>query len=425
MIGRESFYNFRAGISHCIHFGKGICTGLFQHGNKLHEYLCSGLGVVHSPVVIFERYSQGFGYRIQGMFGLMRKKDSGNPQGIRTGKPPAKSLPQNVFFDKTHIKACIVSHQYRILTKRQKLGQYLFYVRRILHHTVIDACEFFDLKGNGHVGIDKGREFFCNLALLHLHRANLDDSVIYRGKTRRLYIKNHKIRAEILARFPHHQFLQIIHQIGFHSIDNLEEILLVRRRLPGLLTSSLLRLPQILPHMVCIGKGLYHSVIRDCNGRMSPPISALYKILCLRDAVHIAHLGVAVKLHSFFQAVVLTGGGKIRYLFHSNDRTYGEFIVKFVNRGDSFEFDKGALFYPLRHLRHLLIVDKNFDGYGIRKVRHIKHQDGLLVSDLPGIKADDLAPDDHLSHFSLYIFYGDGFLLKISSVNHIRMIGTL
>ena len=79
----------------------------------------------------------------------------------------------------------------------------------------------------------------------------------------------------------------------------------------------------------------------------------------------------------------------------------------------------------IHYNRHTKTLDIQFDGYGIRKVRHIKHQDGLLVSDLPGIKADDLAPDDHLSHFSLYIFYGDGFLLKISSVNHIRMIGTL
>ena len=78
-----------------------------------------------------------------------------------------------------------------------------------------------------------------------------------------------------------HDLLQIIHQVCLYSIDNFEKVLLVRILVSGFFSLALFRLPQIVPDMIGIGKTLYHAVICDGDGTMSPFIGTFYDIFCL------------------------------------------------------------------------------------------------------------------------------------------------
>ena len=71
--------------------------------------------------------------------------------------------------------------------------------------------------------------------------------------------------------------------------------------------------------MVGIRERLHITVIRDCDRLMSPFHRAFYDILDIRHAVHITHLGMAVKFHSFLRTVIHTNRRKIRTLLDSDD----------------------------------------------------------------------------------------------------------
>ena len=50
--------------------------------------------------------------------------------------------------------------------------------------------------------------------------------------------------------------------------------------------------------MVRVRECLRHAVVCDGDGRMSPVVGTFYDILHLGDAVHVAHLCMAVQLHA-------------------------------------------------------------------------------------------------------------------------------
>ena len=130
--------------------------------------------------------------------------------------------------------------------------------------------------------------------------------------------------------------MQIVHQISLHPVNHLEKALLVRLRLSCLFTAVFLRLPQILPHMVRIGKRLHDPVVGDGNRRMSPFIGSLHDILRLGNTVHIAHLRMAVKLHPLSDAPVLAGSRKVRDFFDTRKEPDRQLAVELVNRGHTF-----------------------------------------------------------------------------------------
>ena len=96
--------------------------------------------------------------------------------------------------------------------------------------------------------------------------------------------------------------------------------------------------------MVGISKALYHTVIRDGNGGMSPLIGTFHNVLCLGNTVHIAHLGMAVQFHPLFHGSIHPAGGKIRNPFDTRNRTNRQFMIKLIHHGDSLDFDKTAGF---------------------------------------------------------------------------------
>ena len=217
--------------------------------------------------------------------------------------------------------------------------------------------------------------------------------------------------------------MQIVHQISLHPVNYLEKALLVRLRLTRILTAVLLRLPQILPHMVRVGKRLHHPVIGDGNGRMSPLIGTFYKILRLGNPVHITHLRMTVKLHPLSDASVLPGSRKVRNLFYASKRADCQLVIKLVNRRHTLKFDKDPLFHNIRYFFDLLVPHKEFHRHGVRVIRDIINQNGPLILDLPLVHTDDPAADDHLTDLPDDILDGHGLLLKVPAVDHIWIVG--
>ena len=65
-------------------------------------------------------------------------------------------------------------------------------LRRRKHHIVVDTGELLDLKGDRHIGIDKGTELVRYDAAHDFHCANLYDPVFLRAEAGCLNIKYHE-----------------------------------------------------------------------------------------------------------------------------------------------------------------------------------------------------------------------------------------
>ena len=110
---------------------------------------------------------------------------------------------------------------------------------------------------------------------------DLNDTIVHWGKSGSLDIKYYIILMQSLPLVIGHDLLQIIHQVCLYSIDNFEKVLLVRILVSGFFSLALFGFPQIVPDMIGIGKTLYHTVICDGDGTMSPFIGTFYDIFCL------------------------------------------------------------------------------------------------------------------------------------------------
>ncbi len=217
--------------------------------------------------------------------------------------------------------------------------------------------------------------------------------------------------------------MQVVHQICLHPVNHLEKSLLVRFRLPRLLTACLLRLPQVFPHMVRVGKGLHDPVVGDGDRRMPPFVGALHDILRLGDAVHIAHLRMTVKLHPLSDASVLAGRRKVGDFLNACKGADGQFMVKLIDRSHALDLDKCPLFHNACYFINLLISHEKLHRHGVRIIRDIIDQNGPLVLDLPLVLPDHLAAYHHFAHFAYNILDGHCLLLEVPAVNHIRVVG--
>ena len=172
-------------------------------------------------------------------------------------------------------------HHDTALTKLQKLRQNHIDLRRVHDILIPDTCQLLNFKRNGHIRIHKGGKTIHDLTAGHLYRTDLNDPVIHGGESCGLDIEHHIILVQTLSLIIGHDLLQIIHQVCLYSIDNFEKVLLVRILVSGFFSLALFRFPQIVPDMIGIGKTLYHAVICDGDGTMSPFIGTFYDIICL------------------------------------------------------------------------------------------------------------------------------------------------
>ena len=157
---------------HLIHI-KNI--SFFQHLYKPHKDLRGTRCIIHSPVMMIQRNTYCFGYRIQLKTVQGRKKESGHTHRIHIGKIIRDSLAFAVFDDKAHIKVRIMGHHHAALTEFQEFRQHILYGGRIQNHGIIDTCQLFNAERNGHFRIYKRGKTIRDLAFLHFYRANLND----------------------------------------------------------------------------------------------------------------------------------------------------------------------------------------------------------------------------------------------------------
>ena len=151
-------------------------------------------------------------------------------------------------------------------------------------HLVGDARQLGYLCRNGHAGIGKGGKGVGDLAVDDLDRADLSDPVAQCGQTGGFYIKTNKGAVERLVLLTRNRLHQIIHKVGFDTVDDLD------------IAAELVFDGFRLLHGV--RKRLRHAVVGDGDRLVTPVIGALYERAGRRQRVHLRHVGVHVQLHA-------------------------------------------------------------------------------------------------------------------------------
>ena len=133
---------------------------------------------------------------------------------------------------------------------------------------------------------------------------------------------------------------------------------------------------------------------------------------------------MTVKFHSLLIRIVHTVSGKICDLLDSHHRADGQLMIKPVKGGHTFDLHKGSGFELASDILQELIFHKHFHMDGIRKIGQGHGNDGTLATDLPLFHAEDLAFDSDLSHLLLHLLQRDRLILKVSSIEYIRVIAS-
>ena len=195
---------------------------VMKHLDKFHENICRTCRIIHCPVMIVKRHSYCFCHRIQFKTVQSRQQKTSHRHGVNYRELPCNPLQFTILLDETHIESCIMCNHDRPFTEFHKLRKHRPNHRRIHHHTVIDSRQIFNLKRNRHLRIHKSGKTLRNLAIFHTHSADFDDLIHNRRKSGSLQVKDHKGLLQGLFLTVDHNSLQIIHQICFHSVDDLE-----------------------------------------------------------------------------------------------------------------------------------------------------------------------------------------------------------
>ena len=257
--------------------------------------------------------------------------------------------------DKTHIKISIMCHHNSILAEFHKLRQNLMNHRRIQYHIVRDMSQLLNLIWNWYFWIDKSRKTFCNGTIYHFYSTNLNNFIFGCTESCCFQIKYNKTICKGLPHRVFYQPFQIVHQIGFHTINDFKIIILSNC-------------------VVCIRKSLYISVIGDSKCFVSPFHGTFDDIFDIRYTVHIAHLRMAMQFHTFHRTGIHTGRHKGRNLLDTDDRTDGQFAVKPVNCCHTFDFQKCTFRNPsVFDFLEIFILAEHFYHDRVGKICNRKH----------------------------------------------------
>ena len=182
--------------------------------------MCCTFCIIHSSVMMIQRNSHCFRYSVQFKPVQLRKKKPCHSHSIHRCKVCCNPKVFTVFFNKAHIKFCIVCDHDRVFTKFHKTGQQSFNRFRTCHHTVIDTGQFFNAKRNRDLWIYKFRKSSCDLSILHFDCPDFNNFIRQSRKTGSLNIKDHIFSHQRLSFTVLNNSFQIIHKIGFHTINH-------------------------------------------------------------------------------------------------------------------------------------------------------------------------------------------------------------
>ena len=289
------------------------------------------------------------------------------------------------------------------LAKLHKFRKDLTDHRRIQHHIVIDTGQFLYPERNGSLGVYKGTEPISNFPFNYFYCTDLNDPVLFRGKSRCLKVKHHKLLLDVLSLGVCCNLFQIIYKIRFHPIDYFKT--------------------SITRHgMVCIRKGLHCSVVFNGDGLMAPTHGTLDDVLHIRNAIHITHFRMAMELHPLLSIRINTFFPEISNFFNATDISYGQLAVKTVNGGDTIQHQKSSGFYGSGKLLSLILACKKLNPDRICKIRYVKYKQDFFISQFTLFHRKNLSPYDHAADLSRDRFNGNDFAIKITSIEDIWII---
>ena len=156
---------------------------------------------------------------------------------------------------------------------------------------------------------------------------------------------------------------------------------------------------------------------------MSPLISTFNESFCIRYSIHIAHFGMAVKFHAFLRIIIRTAVFKTGNFLNSHHRTYGKFTVVSVNGSNTFQLYKCLFLNAFCNLLHLVISGKHLYGNRVCKICNGKNNNRLFVSNFSLFQRHNLPSDADLSHFCLHVFQWNYFIIKVPSIQYVRIVG--
>ena len=311
-----------------------------------------------------------------------------------------------VLLDEAHIKSRIVCNQHAVPDEFKELRKDHPDLRIFHDHLIGNTRKIGDLKGDRPPGVDEGAEPVRDLPAAHFYRADLDDPVPDGTETGGLNIEDNISIIQRLTARIHGDLRQVVHHVAFHPVDDFEGVVFV----------------QCFNIMIGVRECLGHAVIRNGNGRMAPVVGALHNVLHLGHSVHIAHFRMAVKFHPLHRAQVIPGNRKVADLLDPGNGADGQFAVEFINGRHALDLDKCALLQFAKDLRKLLVAGEHLHSDRVIIVRHRKHDDRFLVSDLTGLKTDDLSVNGDLAHLGDNLVKGDRLVIKVFSVDQVRII---
>ena len=192
------------------------------------------------------------------------------------------------------------------------------------HHTVIDAGQLFNPKWNRNFWIYKLRKTSSDDSVFHTNRTDFNNLICHCRKSGGFNIKDHVFSSKRLSLTVLYNSFQIIDQIGFHSINHFKIRIFWHNSAP------------LIKAVVCLRERLNNPVVGNCNRFVSPFVRLFDNLFCIGNPIHITHLGMTVKFHSFFRTGIHSRRSKWCNFLDSGNRRNRKLAVETVNVGDTF-----------------------------------------------------------------------------------------
>ena len=247
--------------------------------------------------MILKRYIQSLCHGIQLEVIKLRQKDSCKSYRIHHGKITRYGQRLGLLRYEADIKSRVMRSQNTSAAEFQEFRKSLLNRTRPHNLFVRNSRQLHNLRRNRDLRINECAEPVRDLAVHDLNRADFDDMILYRTESGCFDIEHHTGSIQGLPLISRYNILHVVHQVSFHSVDDLE---FLRPLLHLFVILIILRINRVRR----VREGLHHSVIRDGNRLMPPFERSFDQGLRIDHRIHIAHHRMSMKLNSLVLAAI-------------------------------------------------------------------------------------------------------------------------